>query len=236
MHFISKGTLVEYNDYRMYVISKLVKLLMLDDKEISGEERAQAHNVYGFGKSPRKSLVPAQKSRKSISAPKPTTTADSTTTTTNKVKKTTSLKSQKSSNESNENERKSSINLKDANEDSSVIETLPDIEAKANELVDVLPDLSEQNEETSDILPDVIVESNLSEDDIEHLNLLPSVNNEDKSGDEEEELQNLDDDDDNEEEQIESLPELPDLTTSSTPQTNDNVIRMMLPTPPPPEQ
>lgn len=45
--YFNGGTVNEYNDYRLYVISKLTKLQILDSKEVSAEERMQAQSVYG---------------------------------------------------------------------------------------------------------------------------------------------------------------------------------------------
>jgi hypothetical protein len=45
--YFNGGTLSEYNDFRVYVMSKLVHLKMLDDREISEEERAQSAAIYG---------------------------------------------------------------------------------------------------------------------------------------------------------------------------------------------
>jgi hypothetical protein len=45
--YFNGGSLNEYNDYRLYVISKLPKLKMLDDKEITLNERSQAKALYG---------------------------------------------------------------------------------------------------------------------------------------------------------------------------------------------
>lgn len=46
-NYFNGGTLIEYNDFRLYVISKLTKLQMLDHKEISAEERMQSQAIYG---------------------------------------------------------------------------------------------------------------------------------------------------------------------------------------------
>ena len=48
--YFNGGSLVEYNDYRLYVISKLTKLQMLDHKIITPEERVQSQAVYGTGR------------------------------------------------------------------------------------------------------------------------------------------------------------------------------------------
>ena len=48
--YFNGGTLIEYNDYRMYVISKLANLNMLDHKEITAEERIQSQAIYGTGR------------------------------------------------------------------------------------------------------------------------------------------------------------------------------------------
>jgi hypothetical protein len=45
--YFNGGSLVEYNEYRLYVISKLIKLQMLDHKEIAAEERIQSQTIYG---------------------------------------------------------------------------------------------------------------------------------------------------------------------------------------------
>jgi hypothetical protein len=44
--YFNGGTLIEHNDYRQYVISRLPKLKMLDHKEISNEERAESKVCY----------------------------------------------------------------------------------------------------------------------------------------------------------------------------------------------
>lgn len=49
--YFNGGSLVEYNDYRQFVISKLLRLKMLDAKEITNDERAKAHSTYGFARS-----------------------------------------------------------------------------------------------------------------------------------------------------------------------------------------
>jgi hypothetical protein len=59
--YFNGGTLVEYNDYRLYVISKLEKLQMLDHKVVSPEERMQSYAIYG------KNKEKIQKQRKSSS-------------------------------------------------------------------------------------------------------------------------------------------------------------------------
>ena len=45
--YFNGGSLVEYNEYRLYVISKLSKLQMLDHKEIAAEERIQSQKIFG---------------------------------------------------------------------------------------------------------------------------------------------------------------------------------------------
>lgn len=37
-----------FQDYRQYVVSKLVKLKMLDSKEITAEEKVQSKSIYGL--------------------------------------------------------------------------------------------------------------------------------------------------------------------------------------------
>lgn len=53
--FFNGGSLTEHNDYRMFVISKLNCLTMLDDKEISAEEKSHSLSFYGKLKTRRKS-------------------------------------------------------------------------------------------------------------------------------------------------------------------------------------
>lgn len=69
--YFNGGTLAEYNDYRLYVISRLTRLTMLDDKEITDEERAHAKSVYGssvvVSTSRRKSSVSNNKLSRSSS-------------------------------------------------------------------------------------------------------------------------------------------------------------------------
>ncbi len=48
--YFNGGSLIEYNDYRLYVISKLLKLKMLDDKEITEQDRQQSQAIYGTGR------------------------------------------------------------------------------------------------------------------------------------------------------------------------------------------
>jgi len=43
--YFNGGSLVEYNDYKMYVISKLTSLQMIDHKEITAEERIQSQAI-----------------------------------------------------------------------------------------------------------------------------------------------------------------------------------------------
>jgi hypothetical protein len=65
--YFNGGSLVEYNDYRLYVISKLAKLQMLDDNQISTEERNQSQAIYGTGRLARYNDYNTQNSkRKSI--------------------------------------------------------------------------------------------------------------------------------------------------------------------------
>lgn len=45
--YFNGGSLIEYNDYRLYVISKLKNLTLLDDKEVTPEERTQSLSLYG---------------------------------------------------------------------------------------------------------------------------------------------------------------------------------------------
>lgn len=45
--YFNGGSLNDYNDYRLFVISKLPKLRMLDDKEITLNERSQSKGLYG---------------------------------------------------------------------------------------------------------------------------------------------------------------------------------------------
>jgi hypothetical protein len=58
--YFNGGTLIEYNYYRHYVISKLHNLKMLDDKAITPEERNQALSIFGSSAS-----NPNQTSKKS---------------------------------------------------------------------------------------------------------------------------------------------------------------------------
>jgi hypothetical protein len=48
--YFNGGTLIEYNDYRLYVISKLDKMQMLDHKMVTPEERMQSYAIYGKNK------------------------------------------------------------------------------------------------------------------------------------------------------------------------------------------
>lgn len=45
--YFNGGSVIEHKNYRFYVISRLIKLKMLDDKEIADEERVQANAMYG---------------------------------------------------------------------------------------------------------------------------------------------------------------------------------------------
>lgn len=53
--YFNGGSLIEHNDYRLYVISKLEKLQMLDHKVVAPEERMQSISVYGSVGKPLKS-------------------------------------------------------------------------------------------------------------------------------------------------------------------------------------
>lgn len=64
--YFNGGTLNEHNDYRMYVISKLRHLTMLDDKVVSDEERSQAQSLYGKIKKNRKNNKPAKQDKNRI--------------------------------------------------------------------------------------------------------------------------------------------------------------------------
>ena len=46
-NFLNGGTLQKYKDYRLYLISKLKNLDMLDDKRVTDEERKEATQAYG---------------------------------------------------------------------------------------------------------------------------------------------------------------------------------------------
>lgn len=48
--YFNGGSLVEYNDYRLYVISKLKKLENIDANEITAEEKMQSQAIYGLGR------------------------------------------------------------------------------------------------------------------------------------------------------------------------------------------
>ena len=48
--YFNGGSLVEYNDYRLYVLSKLGSLQLIDHKEIAPEERMQSQAIYGTGR------------------------------------------------------------------------------------------------------------------------------------------------------------------------------------------
>lgn len=52
--YFNGGSLIEHNDYRMYVVSKLRHLTMLDDKVVSDEERSQALTIYAKIRKKRK--------------------------------------------------------------------------------------------------------------------------------------------------------------------------------------
>lgn len=45
--------MAEHNDYRMYVVARLKELSMLDDREVSAEERSHSVAVYGKMKTKR---------------------------------------------------------------------------------------------------------------------------------------------------------------------------------------
>ena len=45
--YFNGGSLIEHKDYRFYVVSRLRQLKMLDDKEISDQERSQAAIIFG---------------------------------------------------------------------------------------------------------------------------------------------------------------------------------------------
>ena len=48
--YFNGGSFVEYNDYRLYVLSKLGNLQLIDHKEITPEERMQSQAIYGTGR------------------------------------------------------------------------------------------------------------------------------------------------------------------------------------------
>lgn len=48
--YFNGGSLVEYNDFRLYTMSKLTRLQMIDHNEITAEERAQSQAIYGTGR------------------------------------------------------------------------------------------------------------------------------------------------------------------------------------------
>jgi Leucine-rich repeat (LRR) protein len=58
--YFNGGTLAEYKQYRLFVISKLPKLCMLDDSEITTEERLHSTLIYG-----KEANVQPKSSRKS---------------------------------------------------------------------------------------------------------------------------------------------------------------------------
>ncbi|RNA42684.1 hypothetical protein BpHYR1_053307 [Brachionus plicatilis] len=51
--YFNGGSLAEHNDYRMYVVARLKELSMLDDREVSAEERSHSVAVYGKMKTKR---------------------------------------------------------------------------------------------------------------------------------------------------------------------------------------
>jgi len=48
--YFNGGSLVEYNDFRLYTMSKLSKLQAIDHNEITVEERVQSQAIYGTGR------------------------------------------------------------------------------------------------------------------------------------------------------------------------------------------
>ncbi len=48
--YFNGGSLVEYNDFRLYTMSKLSKLQAIDHNEITAEERVQSQAIYGTGR------------------------------------------------------------------------------------------------------------------------------------------------------------------------------------------
>lgn len=48
--YFNGGSLIEYNDFRLYVISRLKKLENIDANEITAEERMQSQAIYGTGR------------------------------------------------------------------------------------------------------------------------------------------------------------------------------------------
>lgn len=48
--YFNGGSLVEYNDFRLYTMSKLTRLQIIDHNEITAEERAQSQAIYGTGR------------------------------------------------------------------------------------------------------------------------------------------------------------------------------------------
>ena len=59
--YFNGGTVAEHKNYRFYVISRLRFLKMLDDKEISDEERSQAAMIFGKLLVKKKESVKASK-------------------------------------------------------------------------------------------------------------------------------------------------------------------------------
>lgn len=98
--YFNGGSLNEHQDYRLYVISKVPKLTMLDSKEISAEERAKAKTIYGNLALIRKNSTNANNVKKRLM--RSTTTVEhnpskSTTETTSKSKSVKSSRRPKSS-------------------------------------------------------------------------------------------------------------------------------------------
>ncbi len=65
--YFNGGSVAEHKNYRFYVVSRLRNLKMLDDKEISDEERSQATTIYG--KLITKKLKTTKKKADTISKP-----------------------------------------------------------------------------------------------------------------------------------------------------------------------
>ena len=138
--YFNGGTLVEYNDYRLFVISKLTKLQMLDHKAITPEERMQSQAVYGTGRLVRYNEKPTgQKTKtRNNSIAHPPTHDTSKLKSENESKKIAEVSTNKNVDPEKKVKRKNSKRLdkshsliETGNVDKS-LENLPDLETQLN--------------------------------------------------------------------------------------------------------
>eukprot|EP00117_Sycon_ciliatum_P046445 scpid84116/ scgid33265/ Leucine-rich repeat-containing protein C10orf11 homolog len=62
--FFNGGSFEQFEDYRMYVVSHLPQLEMLDDKRVTDDERKEARKLYGHARSATRTASAARTGRK----------------------------------------------------------------------------------------------------------------------------------------------------------------------------